>query len=78
MSPHSTAKWASSEGLADEPQAPPSVRAQTAVVRTLADALKHLSPTSDIALALQEQLQEELARLGLRIEEAALRSHRVT
>jgi hypothetical protein len=70
------ALWVSSQGLSDEPEAPASVRAQTAIVRSLADALEQLSPLSDAAIDIREQLQEELARLGSRIEEAALRSTR--
>ena len=55
---------ASSALLSDQPDASPSVRAQTAVVRTLADALGQLAPSSDAAAAVCEQLVEELARLG--------------
>ncbi|HEY4012882.1 MAG TPA: hypothetical protein VGM06_06075 [Polyangiaceae bacterium] len=55
----------------DEPRAPASVRAQSAVVRTLADALEQLALPGDMAVGLREQLAEELARLGSRIEEAA-------
>lgn len=65
-------QWASPQGLADEPgAAPASVRAQTAIVRSLADALEQLPPSSDAAIDIREQLQEELVRLGSRIEEAA-------
>jgi hypothetical protein len=64
--------WESPQGLADEPGAPASVRAQTAIVRSLADALEQLPPSSDAAIDIREQLQEELVRLGSRIEEAAL------
>jgi hypothetical protein len=66
MSAHLTSLWmlASSALLADEPDAPPSVRAQTAVVRTLADTLGHLSPSSEAAASICEQLVDELARLG--------------
>lgn len=44
----------------------PSVRAQTAIVRALADALQHHTAAGDAADSLREQLVEELARLGLR------------
>jgi hypothetical protein len=44
----------------------PSVRAQTAIVRALADALKHHTARGDATESLREQLVEELARLGLR------------
>jgi hypothetical protein len=71
MSLQVPAPWTPSESLSDEPHSSPSVRAQTAIVRTLADALEQLSPTSDAAGDLRQQLQEELARLGSRIEEAA-------
>jgi hypothetical protein len=59
------------EVAADEVRAPPSVRAQSAVVRTLADALKQQGLSGDTVKSLNEQLAEELARLGLRIDEAS-------
>jgi hypothetical protein len=73
MSARLVSQWmlGSSELPPEEFQAPPSVRAQSAVVRTLAHALQQLSPTSDVAAALRQQLAEELGRLGTRIEEAA-------
>lgn len=49
-----------------------SVRAQTAVVRALADALKHHTARGDAAESLREQLIEELARLGLRPSRKAM------
>ena len=58
-------------GPSDELHAPPSVRAQTAVVRSLANALEQVAPSSEAAIALREQLAEELARLGYRMQEAA-------
>jgi hypothetical protein len=68
MSTHLPSLW--TLGFFEEP-APHSVRAQRAVVRTLADALDQVAPSSDAAVALRAQLAEELARLGSRIEEAA-------
>lgn len=44
----------------------PSVRAQTAIVRALADALERHIASGEAAESLREQLVEELARLGLR------------
>jgi hypothetical protein len=44
----------------------PSVRAQAAIVRALADALEHHIASGDAADSLRDQLVEELARLGLR------------
>jgi hypothetical protein len=58
-------------GSCDDPLAPPSVRAQTAVVRSLADALEQLAPSSESAVSLRQQLAEELARLGYCIQESA-------
>jgi hypothetical protein len=58
-------------GSSDDPNAPPSVRAQTAVVRSLADALEQMAPSSDSAVSLRQQLAEELARLGYCIQESA-------
>ena len=71
MSAHLPALWtlASSALIADEPGASPSVRAQTAVVRTLADALGQLAPSSAAAESICEQLVEELTRLGSLIRE---------
>jgi hypothetical protein len=60
------------EHLHDDPRGPASVRAQSAVVRTLADALDHLGLPLDVEVGLREQLAEEVARLGSCIEEAAL------
>jgi hypothetical protein len=57
----------------DERRASATVRAQSAVVRTLADALKQLALPGDESLGLRQQLAEELARLGSCIEEAAAR-----
>jgi hypothetical protein len=59
------------EGSPEDTEGPASVRAQTAVVRTLADTLEQLAPSSDAAVAIRQQLAEELARLGYRIQEAA-------
>jgi hypothetical protein len=72
MSAHSPLLWTfhTFALLSDEPDAPPSVRAQTAVVRTLADALERASPASPMAQALRDQLAEELRRLGSFIDEA--------
>jgi hypothetical protein len=66
MSGHLPTLWtlASCALLSDEPDAAPSVRAQTAVVRTLADALGRLAPSSQAAETVCEQLVEELTRLG--------------
>lgn len=61
----------SSSAVEDEPHAPASVRAQSAVVRTLAHALEQLALPGEVELGLREQLAEELARLGSFIEEAA-------
>lgn len=74
MSAHLASLWmlASSALLADEPNAPPSVRAQTAIVRTLADTLGHLSPSSEAAASICEQLVDELARLGTLMAGAGL------
>lgn len=69
MSAHLPLPWAL--GSFDDPHAPPSVRAQTAVVRSLADALEQLAPSSDSALSIRQQLAEELARLGYCIQESA-------
>jgi hypothetical protein len=70
---HLSSLWTldSLELLADEFPAPLAVRAQTAVVRTLTDAIEQFAPSSVMAVALREQLVEELARLGSRIKEAA-------
>jgi hypothetical protein len=54
----------------DEVLAPPSVRAQSAVVRTLTDALEQHGLSSETRGSLRAQLAEELDRLGLRIDEA--------
>jgi hypothetical protein len=51
--------------------APPSVRAQSAVVRTLTDALEQHGLSSETLGSLRAQLAEELDRLGLRIDEAS-------
>jgi hypothetical protein len=66
MSVHLPSLWtlASCALLSDERDAHPSVRAQTAVVRSLADALGQLAPSSEAAGGIYEQLVEELARLG--------------
>jgi hypothetical protein len=40
-------------------------------VRSLADALEQLAPSSDSALSIRQQLAEELARLGYCIQESA-------
>jgi hypothetical protein len=55
----------------DEVLAPPSVRAQSAVVRTLTDALEQHGLSGDAIRSLRAQLAEELDRLGLRIDEAS-------
>lgn len=57
--------------LSERPHAPASVRAQTALVRTLADALERAAPASPLAHALREQLDEELRRLSFHIEETS-------
>jgi hypothetical protein len=57
--------------LAADERQPPSVRAQSAIVRTLADALEQLPLSADNSDALRAQLAEEVSRLRLRIEEAA-------
>jgi hypothetical protein len=66
MSAHLPSLWtlASSALLSDEPHAHPSVRAQSAIVRTLADALGQHGSSSEAGVAICEQLVEELARLG--------------
>jgi hypothetical protein len=69
MTAHLPLPW--TLGSSDDLHASPSVRAQTAVVRSLADALEQLAPTSDSAVSLREQLAEELARLGYCIQESA-------
>ena len=69
MSAHLPPLW--TLGFSDESAVPHSVRAQRAVVRTLADALDQVAPSSAMAAGLREQLAEELARLGTRIEEQA-------
>ena len=47
-----------------------SLRAQTAIVRSLADALKHHAARGDAtASSIREQLAEELARLGLQLSD---------
>jgi hypothetical protein len=51
--------------------APPSVRAQSAVVRTLTDALEQRGLSRETITSLRAQLAEELDRLGLRIDEAS-------
>lgn len=58
------APWAR-EGSAASPRGT-SVRAQTAIVRALADALRYHAARGEAAISLREQLVEELARLGLR------------
>ena len=50
----------------------PAVRTQTAIVRTLVDALEHAAPRSEVATGLRWQLLEELARLSDRIQRAAV------
>jgi hypothetical protein len=45
------------------PSEAPSIRAQSAVVRTLVDAIAHMTAAGDSADGLREQLQEELHRL---------------
>ncbi len=53
---------------------PQSVRAQSAIVRTLADAIAHHEASGDAADGLREQLVEEMDRLGsCRLEAAAAR-----
>ena len=47
--------------LEEEPVS--SVRAQSAVIRTLVDAIERLNARGDAAEGLREQLVEELARL---------------
>jgi hypothetical protein len=58
-------------GSSEDMNASPSVRAQTAVVRSVADALQQAAPSSDTAVSLRQQLAEELARLGCIQESAA-------
>jgi hypothetical protein len=63
----------SSPETADESE-PQSVRAQSAIVRTLADAIAHHEASGDAAEGLREQLVEEMDRLGsCRLEAAAAR-----
>ncbi|MGA2447237.1 MAG: hypothetical protein ABTD50_01020 [Polyangiaceae bacterium] len=50
----------------------PAVRTQTAIVRSLVDALEHAAPSSEAATGLRWQLLEELARLSDRIQRAAI------
>jgi hypothetical protein len=50
----------------------PAVRTQTAIVRSLVDALEHAAPKSEDATGLRWQLLEELARLSDRIQRAAI------
>ena len=52
---------------------PPSVRAQSAVVRTLSDAIAHLSARGDAAEGLREQLADEETRLQRQQDELAER-----
>ena len=54
----------------DEEPPVSSVRAQTAIVRTLADALKHHTASGETADGLRKQLMEELSRLGLTLSAA--------
>ena len=49
-----------------------SVRAQTAIVRTLADALRHHTASGEAAQSLRQQLVEEVSRLRLNILGPAL------
>jgi hypothetical protein len=49
----------------------PAVRTQTAIVRSLVDALEHAAPRSEAATGLRWQLLEELARLSDRIQRAS-------
>src|SRR5579883_1447496 len=49
----------------------PAVRAQTAVVRSLADATAQVGLSSETAAALQAQLAEEMTRLQRCIEQVA-------
>jgi hypothetical protein len=58
----------------DEPSTPGellSLRAQSAIVRTLADALAHHTGSGDAEDGLRQQLDEELDRLGSQLLEAA-------
>ncbi len=60
---------AGEHSFADGPSSEaPSIRAQSAVVRTLVDAIAHMDAAGDPADGLREQLMEELHRL----EEARL------
>jgi hypothetical protein len=52
---------------------PSSVRAQSAIVRSLEDAIEHLAARGDSAEGLHEQLIEELERLELQQAAAAVR-----
>jgi hypothetical protein len=70
MSNSTNARWM---GNADGEHRIASVRAQTAIVRTLADALKRHEASGEVAAAdsLRAQLIEELSRLGLSVYEGA-------
>ncbi len=50
---------------------PPSVRAQSAVVRTLSDAIEHLTASGSATDGLREQLAEEVSRLQRQRDELA-------
>jgi hypothetical protein len=50
-----------------------SVRAQTAIVRTLADALRHHTASGEAAQSLRQQLVEEVSRLRLNLVTPAFR-----
>jgi hypothetical protein len=52
---------------------PSSVRAQSAVVRTITDTIERLTARGDAAEGLHEQLVEELERLHMQQAAAAAR-----
>jgi hypothetical protein len=58
--------------LSETRDSDPAVRTQTAIVRSLVDALEHAAPSSEAATGLRWQLLEELARLSDRIQRASV------
>lgn len=72
MPPTFASLWSLPLGADDEPaSSAPSVRTQTAVVLTLADAIEHVDTSSAAAADLRWQLLEELSRLSSCIREAS-------
>jgi hypothetical protein len=73
MSANFHALWElETSGFTEKRDSDPAVRTQTAIVRSLVDALEHAVPTSEAATGLRWQLLEELARLSDQIQRAAL------